>query len=117
MISKQLAKRIIQANPARGFSYSVEWTGEGFEKRCFVLEDGVRISGWHDIEHKPKGQKDEAVFTGLFEVPKNRVAKMELATDEEFNPIKQDTNKNRLTGATQLRYYAKFPFFNYGMIP
>ena len=42
---------------------------------------------------------------------------MEVATSEEFNPIKQDTNKSRHTGEKQLRYYAKFPLFNYGMLP
>jgi len=42
---------------------------------------------------------------------------MELATDEEFNPIKQDLKKSWFSGEKELRYYAKFPYFNYGFIP
>ena len=42
---------------------------------------------------------------------------MELATDEEFNPIKQDLWKNWITGEKELRYYAKFTLFNYGFLP
>jgi len=42
---------------------------------------------------------------------------MELATDEPNNPIKQDTRKNKITGEKELRYYARFPLFNYGFLP
>ena len=42
---------------------------------------------------------------------------MEVATTEEFNPVKQDTRKNRHTGERELRTYGKEPPFNYGMMP
>lgn len=42
---------------------------------------------------------------------------MEVVTTEEFNPVKHDTVKNKQTGERELRYYAKEPPFNYGMIP
>ena len=42
---------------------------------------------------------------------------MELATTEEYNPIKQDTKKDKLTGEHKLREYGIKPCFNYGFIP
>jgi len=42
---------------------------------------------------------------------------MEVATTEEFNPVKQDTRKNKKTGEQELRFYGKEPLFNYGMMP
>lgn len=42
---------------------------------------------------------------------------MEVATTEEYNPIRQDTRSNKETGERELRFYGKEPLFNYGMIP
>ena len=42
---------------------------------------------------------------------------MEVATDEENNPVKQDVKKNKQTGERYLRHYMLNPCFNYGMIP
>lgn len=42
---------------------------------------------------------------------------MEVETKEQYNPIKQDTNKNKQTGEKQLREYGVKPFFNYGCLP
>lgn len=46
------------------------------------------------------------------EIPKGTVAKMEIATKEEHNPIKQDSKDGKL----RVIKYGKFPF-NYGAIP
>ena len=40
-----------------------------------------------------------------------------MSATEQYNPVKQDTNQSRHTGELQLRYYAKFPIFNYGILP
>lgn len=42
---------------------------------------------------------------------------MEVATTEAFNPIKQDTKKDKTTGQLKLREYGIKPCFNYGMMP
>jgi len=42
---------------------------------------------------------------------------MEVATDEKFNPIKQDVKKDKKTGEKYLRHYMLDPIFNYGMLP
>lgn len=55
----------------------------------------VQISPWHDIPlHLGDG-----VFNFIVEIPKESSAKMEVATDEQHTPIKQDTKKGKL------RYY------------
>lgn len=47
----------------------------------------------------------------MCEIPKETSAKMELATDEVRNPIKQDTKKGKL------RHYPYNINWNYGMLP
>ena len=96
--------------------YSTITEGEGFSKRIYLLNEGKKISPWHNIKLRPEGTSSD-IFAAWFEISFLNIAKMEVATKEEFNPIKQDTNKSRHTGEKQLRYYAKFPFFNYGMLP
>ena len=95
--------------------YTSETEGEGFGRRTYLFKNGEKISPWHDVQLYKSGSKD--TFLGCFELSYLNIAKMEVASDEAFNPFKQDTNKSRHTGEKQLRYYAKFPLFNYGMLP
>ncbi|KAE8719173.1 Soluble inorganic pyrophosphatase 1 [Hibiscus syriacus] len=54
----------------------------------------------------------EMVFlTSLLRYPKESSAKMEVATDELYTPIKQDTKKGKL------RYYPYNINWNYGLLP
>ena len=55
----------------------------------------MQVSPWHDIPLQLGG----GVFNFIVEIPKESSAKMEIATDEPFTPIKQDTKKGKL------RYY------------
>ncbi|GMP76427.1 hypothetical protein CsSME_00033107 [Camellia sinensis var. sinensis] len=65
-----------------------------------IEEDAFRglcamVSPWHDIPlHLGDG-----VFNFIVEIPKETSAKMEVATDESYTPIKQYTKKGKL------RYY------------
>lgn len=55
----------------------------------------MQVSPWHDVPlHLGDG-----VFNFIVEIPKESSAKMEVATDEQHTPIKQDTKKGKL------RYY------------
>lgn len=127
-----LCNRVNRRIGTRTFStlskYSTLTEGEGFDKRIYVVEnqtndkhnttsnhDPKKISTWHDLPLFCTQNKD--AFIGCFEISRLNISKMEVATSEEFNPIKQDTNKSRHTKQKQLRYYAKFPLFNYGMLP
>ncbi|XP_036618785.1 inorganic pyrophosphatase 2, mitochondrial isoform X2 [Trichosurus vulpecula] len=80
----------------------------------FKNVDGHYISPFHDIPLKAESK--EAVFNMVVEVPRWTNAKMEIATKEPLNPIKQDIKKGKL------RYVANiFPhkgyIWNYGALP
>ncbi|XP_060914392.1 inorganic pyrophosphatase 2, mitochondrial [Labrus mixtus] len=95
----------------------------------FKTKEGKYISPFHDIPHqaekekddgvpakKPKQNESEVLFNMVVEVPRWSNAKMEIATKEPLNPIKQDVKKGKL------RYVANiFPhkgyIWNYGAIP
>lgn len=73
------------------------------------------ISLWHDISlshiDPDSGEKTE-YFNFVCEIPKFTRKKYEIATDEEFTPIKQDEKKGKL------REFKKGDiFFNYGCFP
>ncbi|XP_023553602.1 soluble inorganic pyrophosphatase 6, chloroplastic-like [Cucurbita pepo subsp. pepo] len=73
----------------------------------FTDQSGKKVSPWHDIPlHLGDG-----VFNFIVEIPKETSAKMEVATDELFTPIKQDTKKGKL------RYYPYNINWNYGLLP
>lgn len=73
----------------------------------FVDKSGKKVSPWHDIPL----QLGTDVFNFIVEIPKESSAKMEVATDEPFTPIKQDTKKGKL------RYYPYNINWNYGLLP
>ncbi|NWR90306.1 IPYR2 pyrophosphatase, partial [Furnarius figulus] len=91
--------------------------------------DGKYISPFHDIPLFASSKEDkeipakrskmtgsEVLFNMIVEVPRWTNAKMEIATEEPLNPIKQDIKKGKL------RYVANiFPhkgyIWNYGALP
>ncbi|XP_067992960.1 inorganic pyrophosphatase 2, mitochondrial isoform X2 [Melanerpes formicivorus] len=95
----------------------------------FKNADGKYISPFHDIPlfaaskeekeipaKRSKTTGTEVLFNMIVEVPRWTNAKMEIATEEPLNPIKQDTKKGKL------RYVANiFPhkgyIWNYGALP
>ncbi|NP_001187633.1 inorganic pyrophosphatase [Ictalurus punctatus] len=98
-------------------SFSIEERGKPntLSYRVFYKnQDGKYISPFHDIPI----YADEAqnIFHMVVEVPRWTNAKMEIATKDPLNPIKQDVKKGNL------RYVANvFPYkgyiWNYGAIP
>uniref|UniRef100_H3CJ50 inorganic diphosphatase n=1 Tax=Tetraodon nigroviridis TaxID=99883 RepID=H3CJ50_TETNG len=85
------------------------------EYRVFFKDSaGKYISPFHDIPFY--ADEDENIFHAVVEVPRWTNAKIEIATKEPLNPLKQDTKKG------SLRYVANvFPhkgyIWNYGAIP
>mmetsp|Transcript_1320 Transcript_1320/g.2966 ORF Transcript_1320/g.2966 Transcript_1320/m.2966 type:complete len:315 (-) Transcript_1320:223-1167(-) len=78
-------------------------------------ENSKTISLWHDISlshiDANSGEQTE-YFNFVCEIPKFTRKKYEIATDEEFTPIKQDEKKGKL------REFKKGDiFFNYGCFP
>lgn len=77
---------------------------------AFKSLSGNLMSPWHDLPLYPTNEKN--IVTFINEIPRGQQAKMEIATDEEHNPIKQDIKKG------QLRFYKYGPsLVNYGAIP
>ncbi|XP_067408806.1 inorganic pyrophosphatase [Emydura macquarii macquarii] len=98
-------------------SYSVEERAapNSLQYRLFFKNGkGQYISPFHDIPMYADAGKN--VFNMIVEVPRWTNAKMEIATKDPLNPIKQDVKKGKL------RYVANiFPhkgyIWNYGAIP
>lgn len=77
--------------------------------------DGNIISPFHDIPLYAK-EGSAPLYNMIVEIPRWTQAKMEIATSEPFNPIKQDVKKGKL------RYVHNcFPYYgyiwNYGALP
>ncbi|XP_063291011.1 inorganic pyrophosphatase [Pelobates fuscus] len=98
-------------------AYSTEHKAQAntLEYRIFFKNcNGQYISPFHDIPLYADEEKN--IFNMVVEVPRWTNAKMEIATKDPMNPIKQDVKKGKL------RYVANvFPhkgyIWNYGAIP
>ncbi|CAI2378758.1 unnamed protein product [Moneuplotes crassus] len=108
-----LCKQTRKFTSMSGGKYTTEVVGEGFGYKEYLLENGKRISPWHDLSLRKSGN----IFTGYFELSFDDLKKKEVDATIEHNPVVWDTHSSRVTGEKQLRYYAKFPYVNYGMLP
>ncbi|CAH1794795.1 unnamed protein product [Owenia fusiformis] len=72
------------------------------------------ISPFHDIPLN--GGADKTVFNMVVEVPRWSNAKMEIATKEKLNPIKQDVKKGKLRFVKNCFPHHGY-IWNYGAIP
>lgn len=83
-----------------------------FEYRLFYKKaSGKDMSPWHDIPIFPDSSR-KRIINFVNEIPRGTQAKMEIATDELYNPIKQDVKNGAL------RFYKYGPsLINYGAIP
>lgn len=104
----------MEAAPTAASAIGVEGEGEEntFDYRLrFKGGKGETVSPWHDIALHPDAA-DKSVVNFVNEIPKGQQAKMEIATDEAGNPIKQDVKKG------DLRFYKYGPsLVNYGAVP
>ncbi|XP_040356138.2 inorganic pyrophosphatase isoform X5 [Ixodes scapularis] len=96
------------------FSTVERGSPNSLDYRVYFRQGGKYISPFHDIPMFADPAK--RVYNMVVEVPRWTNAKMEIATKEPLNPIKQDTKKNKL------RYVSNcFPhhgyIWNYGAIP
>ncbi|MCO5557308.1 hypothetical protein L7F22_010869 [Adiantum nelumboides] len=91
-------------------SYVIQEEGkrESLAYRVFFLNStGKKVSPWHDIPvHAGNG-----LLHFVVEIPKESSAKMEVATEEPYTPIKQDIKKGKL------RFYPYNINWNYGLLP
>ncbi|XP_037069386.1 inorganic pyrophosphatase-like [Pollicipes pollicipes] len=97
-----------------GVTFEERGTPNSEDYRIYYRNADGPISPFHDIPLYADAEKK--VFNMVVEVPRWTNAKMEIATGERLNPIKQDTKKGNL------RYVANvFPhhgyIWNYGALP
>merc|ERR1711974_219332 len=91
--------------------YSVEEEGERgtLDWRMYILENGKRISPWHDIPFRPRRgsrlDNDHFLVNYVNEIPKGTNAKLELSLSEPHHPLIHDRK------ASKLRY------INHGLLP
>lgn len=91
----------------RGSPYSLDY-------RVFLRSNGKIISPWHDIPlYADEPQK---VFNMICEIPRWTNAKMEIATKEALNPIKQDVKNNKLRFVDNCFPHHGY-IWNYGALP
>merc|ERR1711907_746549 len=92
------------------YATKVEGAADSEDFRVFLTDaSGKAISPWHDVPLYADEGKGTVNF--FCEIPKETSAKMECATDEPKNPIKQDTKKGKL------RFYPYNINWNYGLLP
>lgn len=82
----------------------------------FKNSEGKYISPFHDIPLVASNEGQNVLYNMIVEIPRWTNAKMEIATKEPMNPIKQDVKKGKL------RYVHNcFPYhgyiWNYGALP
>lgn len=96
-----------------GFSSEERAAPFTLEYRVFLKnEKGQYISPFHDVPI----YADKDVFHMVVEVPRWSNAKMEIATKDPLNPIKQDVKKGKLRYVANLFPYKGY-IWNYGAIP
>nr|XP_043622761.1 soluble inorganic pyrophosphatase 6, chloroplastic-like [Erigeron canadensis] len=101
--------RALHNNPTTDIRVKEDGIPDTFDYRLFFFDNSSakKVSPWHDIPL----HLDDGAFNFIVEIPKETSAKMEVATDEIYNPIKQDTKKGKL------RYYPYNINWNYGLLP
>jgi len=112
----QIAPRAyrVSASTIRFFSNSVDLVQSGvfgtLNWRGSFVRDGKAISPWHDLSIKPLGGP-AGFYTYVNEIPAGSFEKIEVSTDEAWNPLKQDAKKGKP------RLYGLRTKFNYGCFP
>ncbi|KAJ2955769.1 hypothetical protein NQZ79_g8275 [Umbelopsis isabellina] len=82
--------------------------------RIFIEQDGKPISPFHDIPLLADADKN--IFNMVVEIPRWTNAKVEIATNEWLNPLKQDMKKGKLRFVRNC-FPHKGYIWNYGALP
>eukprot|EP00124_Ichthyophonus_hoferi_P002774 Ihof_evm1s205 gene=Ihof_evmTU1s205 len=86
---------------AIGIPSTLQW-------RMYFVKGANRISPWHDIPLS----SSPGTFNFITEIPRGTMAKMEIATRQSLNPIKQDVKDGKLRFLTHGKV-----LYNYGALP
>ncbi|KAJ8660405.1 hypothetical protein O0I10_003863 [Lichtheimia ornata] len=96
--------------------YTVAASGQPYSPsyRLHVQKDGITISPFHDIPLFANAEK--TIYNMVVEIPRWTNAKVEIATGEAFNPLKQDMKKGKLRFVRNCFPYKGY-IWNYGCLP
>lgn len=90
------------------------------EYRVFFKDNqtGNVVSPFHDIPLEAAGSssKEAPLYNMVVEIPRWSNAKMEIATKEPYNPIKQDSKKGKLRYVSNVFPHHGY-IWNYGALP
>ncbi|KAG0171187.1 Inorganic pyrophosphatase [Apophysomyces sp. BC1034] len=83
-------------------------------RRVYIERDGKIVSPFHDIPLF--ANEDQTVFNMVVEIPRWTNAKIEIATGEKLNPLKQDIKKGKPRFVRNCFPYKGY-VWNYGALP
>ncbi|KAI8053659.1 inorganic pyrophosphatase [Gilbertella persicaria] len=83
--------------------------------RIYIEKDGQVISPFHDIPLY-SDEKDKNIVNMVVEIPRWTNAKVEISTDEKYNPLKQDVKKGKPRFVHNCFPYKGY-IWNYGALP
>lgn len=83
--------------------------------RVFIEKDGKVISPFHDIPLYVN-DNEKSIVNMVVEIPRWTNAKVEIATGEKFNPLKQDIKKGKPRFVRNCFPYKGY-IWNYGALP
>ena len=111
------ASRLLSSNSLlQKMNYQIEERGcpNTLDYRIYYKRKDNYISPFHDIPCY--ANENPKVFNMVVEVPRWTNSKMEIATKEQLNPIKQDVKKGKLRYVANTYPYKGY-IWNYGAIP
>ncbi|CAO3589439.1 unnamed protein product [Absidia cylindrospora] len=82
--------------------------------RIYIRKDGQLISPFHDIPLY--ANEEQTIMNMVVEIPRWTNAKLEIATGEKMNPLKQDVKKGKLRFVRNCFPYKGY-IWNYGALP
>jgi len=88
----------------------------GVDQRYYLTLGLKKISYWQDVNIFDTIDNKKELFNMVVEIPETKKLKLELSKDEEYNPIKPDTKKDKNNNII-CREYGIEPIFNYGFFP
>lgn len=110
-----MIRNFLKVLSSRMYSAIEKGAAASTDYRVFFKDNGGKIiSPFHDIP-LVASQENGTLYNMVVEIPRWTNAKMEIATKEPFNPIKQDVKKGKLRNVPNVFPYHGY-IWNYGAL-
>eukprot|EP01096_Ripella_sp_DP13-Kostka_P003432 TRINITY_DN1507_c0_g1_i1.p1 TRINITY_DN1507_c0_g1~~TRINITY_DN1507_c0_g1_i1.p1 ORF type:complete len:467 (+),score=258.35 TRINITY_DN1507_c0_g1_i1:79-1401(+) len=97
-----------------GFTTKLSGDANTESFRIYYEKDGKQVSPFHDVPLVVDAEK--GIFNAIIEIPRGTNAKMEIATGQPLNPIKQDVKRGKLRFVDNVYPHVGY-IWNYGAFP